>query len=132
MPTPIHPSTLYDLPVPSFSHGMLVPAGTELLYVSGQVGAQKDLTIPEDFTAQAELTFRNIEAVLKEAGMGFEHVVKLNTYLVEPDSFEAFTAVRNRFLEGCKLASTAVFVKGLVFPQLKVEVEAIAARAVKP
>jgi enamine deaminase RidA (YjgF/YER057c/UK114 family) len=129
MAKPINPSSLFELPVKSFSHGMHVPAGAELLFVSGEVGARKDLTIPEGVTEQTELAFRNIEAVLAEAGMGFEHVVKLNGYLVDTDDYAAFSSIRDRFLEGCSAASTVVFVKALVFPQLKVEIEAVAAKS---
>ena len=120
--TPINPPGTD--PALGYTHGMLVEGG-RTLYVSGQVGTGPDGETPTDFTAQAETAWRNLEAVLRAAGMGLESIVKLGIYLTSPDDLAAFRAVRGRFVSH-KPASTLVFVSALARPEWKVEVEAVA------
>ena len=41
-------------PVGPYSHTAVVPAGTELVFVSGQVGMRADGSVPAEFAEQAE------------------------------------------------------------------------------
>ena len=36
-------------PVGRYSHGVLVPAGAPLLFISGQIGSRPDGSVPDDF-----------------------------------------------------------------------------------
>ncbi|HEV2674249.1 MAG TPA: RidA family protein [Aliidongia sp.] len=80
--------------------------------------------------AQTRLVYANMKAVLDEADMGFADVVKTTIFLVDPKDRAAFSAVRAEATGGIKTASTLVYVAGLVLPDLLVEVEAVAVKAV--
>ena len=65
---PIIPKSI-RAPFARYSHGIEVPAGHRLVVCSGQLGIAPDERVPEDAGEQAELCFRNIAAVLAEAGI---------------------------------------------------------------
>ena len=50
--TRLNPSTVAP-PAGRYSHGVLVPAGAKLLFISGQVGIEPDGSVPSDFVGQA-------------------------------------------------------------------------------
>ena len=108
-----------------YSQAVEIPAGGRTLYVSGQVGQRKDGSMPEGIEAQSEQVWTNIMAILREAGMGVENIVKINTYITSMEIFPAFAAVRSRYLGDHKPAATAVAVAGLL-EKFLVEVELIA------
>ena len=52
-----------------YSHGILAPAGTRLLFVAGQVGwDSRQRLIGEGFVPQFEQALRNVVAVRRPAG----------------------------------------------------------------
>ena len=122
-PKGIHP------PLANYSHATLVPPGARWLYLSGQLGIAPDGTIPEDTTAQAQLCFANIEAILREAGMASADLVRLTTYLLDPRDRAGYMAVRDRYVSDPPPASTLLVIQALARPQLRIEVEAVAAQA---
>lgn len=65
------------------------------LYLSGQIGINPDTGKLEGTTtaAQAEQVMRNIEAILKEAGMSMRNVVKTTCFLTDISTFAAFNEV---------------------------------------
>ncbi|EJT05048.1 RidA family protein [Rhizobium sp. CCGE 510] len=110
----------------TYTHGIEVGGEGRTLYISGQIGIDADGNIPKDIEAQSNAVFDNLKAVLHEAGMTFEHLVKTTVFLTDRDYFRTFAAVRQAHLGSAKPASTLVIVSGLVHPDLLVEVEAIA------
>ena len=121
MPKSIRP------PFAKYSHGVEVPAGKRLVICSGQLGVGPDDSIPEDAGAQAELCFSNIVAVLAEAGLGLEDVVRINAYVTDRAYMKAYTDVRDRLVADPPPASTLMIVSGFSRPEFKVEIEVIAA-----
>lgn len=75
--------------------------------------------------AQAEQVMKNVGAILKEAGVGFENVVKTTCFLAEMADFAAFNSVYEKYFTG-KPARSCVAVKQLP-KNVLVEVEVIAA-----
>src|SRR3954468_14099783 len=65
-----------------YSHAVEVPEGSRLLYISGEVGVLPDGTMPDTIEAQAEACWRNVIAILGDAEMGVQDLVKITTYLV--------------------------------------------------
>jgi enamine deaminase RidA (YjgF/YER057c/UK114 family) len=55
--------------------------------------------------------------------------VRLNTYLTDPADVGAFRGIRDEIMDGVLTASTLVIVAGLVHPDMKVEIECVAAKA---
>jgi enamine deaminase RidA (YjgF/YER057c/UK114 family) len=78
--------------------------------------------------AQVGLALDNLEAVLSEAEMGLADIVRLNMYTTDVDDFLAnFGLLAGRLQEaGAAYASTLLGVTRLAFPELMVELEAIA------
>ena len=114
-------------PFARYSHGVEVPAGKRLVVCSGQLGIGPDDSIPEDAGAQAELCFSNIVAVLAEAGLGLEDVVRINAYVTDRAHMRPYMDVRDRLVGDPPPASTLMIVSGFARPEFKVEIEAIAA-----
>lgn len=115
-------------PLGLYSHTVSVPAGTELLFISGQLGVRPDGTTPPTIAEQAEQVFSNIVALLASHGLGPTDIIKLTTFMVAGQDGDAVRAARLKHLGAHRPASTAVFVSELVDPAWLVEVEAIAAK----
>lgn len=102
--------------------------GVKTIQISGQVGFA-DGKVPEDFAEQADIAYANLVKELKAAGAKIEDVVKINTYIVDLDRAKT-SAIRDakekHFTQENQPASTMVGVSALVFPNLKVEIEATA------
>lgn len=115
-----------------YSHTVTVPAGTDLIFLSGQVGVRPDGSTPSTIAEQADQVFANIVAHLKFHGLEPSSIIKLTTFMVAGQDGDAVRAARIKHLGPHRPASTAVFVAELVEPQWYVEVEAIAGRSRPP
>jgi 2-iminobutanoate/2-iminopropanoate deaminase len=114
-------------PFGPYSHAVEVPGGSRLLYISGEVGVLPDGTVPDTIEAQAEACWRNIIAILAEAGMGIRDLVKITTYLVRPEDVGVAGAARARHFGEARPGSATIIVKALVDPAWLIEIEAVAA-----
>jgi len=123
----INPASI-AAPVGLYSQGVVAPQSGQWLHIAGQVGIRPDGTVPPDFSAQAQVVWENITAVLGAAGMDASHLVKVNTYLVDAAHLPLFAPVRASFLGDARPASTLVIVQALARPEWLVEVEAVACR----
>ena len=97
-----------------------------MLFASGQIPI-----IPEtgeiaqgDITVQADQACRNVGEILKEAGLGYEDVIKTTCFLDDMNDFAAFNAVYEKYFTG-KPARSCVAVKTLP-KNVLCEVEVIA------
>jgi 2-iminobutanoate/2-iminopropanoate deaminase len=124
--TRINPAAMGGEPA-AYSNGILTDA-PRTLYVAGQIGIDAKGVASPDFEAQTRQTWSNIAAILGEAGMTLQDIVKTTIYLVDRADYAAFVKVRAEVLNGHKPASTLVYVSGLVKPEWKVEIDVIAAR----
>lgn len=119
-------------PFARYSHGVEVPAGHRLVLCSGQLGVTPEDVIPEDAEEQVALCFRNIEAVLAEAGMELSDLVRINAYVTDRAYLKAYMTVRDRFFGSPPPASTLMIVTGFAREEFKVEIEAFAAAPAPP
>ncbi|HEX8325114.1 MAG TPA: RidA family protein [Tepidisphaeraceae bacterium] len=96
----------------------------DLLFVSGMVGAREDGTPEPDLAAQIRLAFDNLQAVLIKAGCGFDDVVDLTMFLVDPESAAGLMieALARAFPGESKPNATAVGVNWLAGFQFEVKV----------
>ena len=124
----VNPPTVHA-PAGAYSHSAVVPAGTELVFLSGQVGVRLDGSLPESVAEQAEQVFTNIAALLASHQLDAGALVKLTMFIVEGRDIQAVRAARARFMGSHRPASTAVFVSQLADPAWHVEVEAVAAKS---
>ena len=85
-----------------------------MLYASGQIPINPETATVEatDIEGQTERVCKNIEAVLKEANIGFENVIKTTCYLSDMGDFAKFNEVYAKYFTG-KPARSCVAVKAL-------------------
>lgn len=105
--------------------------GAEMLFVTGQLARAADGSIvaPGDVGAQTEFIFQLNQDILAAAGMDFSHVVRVQTYLTNMADFPRYRAVRDRWLDAFRPASTLIEVKGLAHPECVVELEITAVKS---
>lgn len=98
------------------------------LFVSGQLGLDPNTgkQAGEDVETQCQQVFRNLHAILEEAGMGFENVVKATVYLADIADFAKVNAIYAEHFKAPFPARAAFAVKTLPGNGL-VEIEVIAA-----
>lgn len=113
-----------------FNQGEIVSGHTRTLYCSGQT-AMNDEGKPEhpgDLAAQLALSLDNLEAVLGEAGMSLENLVRLNVYTTDVDLlFRHYGVLASRLgAAGVAPTTTMLGVTRLAIPDLMVELEGTA------
>ena len=86
-----------------------------LVFLSGQVAMKPGTCelISRDITAEARQIMENLKAVLTEANLTFEHVVKTTIYLADMDLFGAVNDVYGSYFNGDFPARETVAVKSL-------------------
>ncbi len=123
---PLNPKSIRP-PFARYSHGVEVPAGSRLVLCSGQLGVEPDDSVPDNAAGQTERCFRNIAAILGEAGLGLQDIVRVNAYVTAREHLRDYMLVRDRFFAEPPPASTLMVVSGFARPEFLVEVEVIAA-----
>ena len=109
-----------------YAHGVEVPSNARVLHISGQIGLSPEGQLASDFEGQCRQALKNVEAVLREAGMGYQDIVKMSFFLVRRQDMDDLVKVRKDLLDGVRPAITTLFVAGLVSPDWLIEVEVIA------
>lgn len=99
------------------------------LYTSGQLGLDPvSGTLPEGVEAQTHQSLKNLGAVLKAAGMGYQDVVKTTVFLKNMKDFAAVNEIYAQYFTGQTPARSCVAVAELPKEGL-VEIEAVAAKS---
>ena len=119
-------------PFAAYSQGVEVPANARWLFIAGQVVVNPDGTVAGDSKAQVERAWQNVLAVLADADMGPEDLVRVNVYITEPEDVELNRNAWRHISKAGGPAITMVTVKRLSHPDWTVEVEAIAAKVHQP
>ncbi|WP_295794958.1 RidA family protein [Mucilaginibacter sp.] len=115
-------------PYSSYSHAVEVKGDSSLLIISGLNGYLADgKTMPDSFEEQGEIIWQHIGTILKSAGMGYENVISIRTYLADPSYDEVNVQLRMKYMGDNKPASTVICCQ-LLEPKWKLEVEAMAAK----
>ncbi len=111
-----------------YSNCVRVRAGS-LLFISGQIGTDVNGEVvgKDDVAAQADQALRNIELLLKANGAAMSDVVKVTVYVTDIRYLDLIAPVRLKYFPQDGPASSIVEVSRLAMPELKVEIEAIAA-----
>lgn len=113
----------------AYSHGLKVDVGdAEMIFVTGQIAMDKNgkAVAPDDIIKQTEFVFENIQAILNEAKASLDDVVKTVIYVTDISKFKDISAVRNRYFEKAKPASTVVEINKTVKEGCDIEIEVIA------
>lgn len=113
-------------PARGYAAAVEVSGANRLLFVSGQLPALKDGTVPDGFEAQCRACWRNVLAQVNAAGMGPDNVVKVTAFITDAAFTPVARAVRAETLGGRAVAATTV-VAGLLDSGWLIEIEAVAA-----
>jgi enamine deaminase RidA (YjgF/YER057c/UK114 family) len=109
-----------------FNQAELVESPSKILVCSGQTSIGPDGTTqhPGDMAAQVRDAMANLETVLGEAGMTMDDVVRITAFTTDIDAFLAAGVGFDR----PSSAFTLIGVSRLAYPDLLIELEAIAVR----
>ena len=111
-------------PIGPYSQGVISGG---FLFASGQISLDPETMeiVPGDIAAQTERVMQNLMAVLRQAKMGPDNVVKTTVYLVDMADFPKMNEVYERYLGKEPPARSTIAVAGL--PRgVKVEIDLIA------
>ena len=132
MAVSVHNPDALGPPLGLYSH-VASGTGSRTVVVAGQVGVDRDgvLVGGQDVAAQTRQAYENVGVCLASAGATWGDVVKVTTFLVSDDLIGHFFRAREEtfaqlFPSGAFPPSTLLVVRGLVRPELLVEIEAIA------
>jgi enamine deaminase RidA (YjgF/YER057c/UK114 family) len=114
-----------------FSHGLVAPPNSRLLFVAGQIAAGADGRITErGFPRQFDKALEHVLAVVSAAGGRAEHVARMTVYVTDLDGYRASLAalgeIWKRQMGAHYPAMALVEVTRLVNPDATVEIEATA------
>ena len=113
-----------------FSQAVDLSGAEHVLICSGQTAINDDGSPPKtsDMGEQVGIAIENLGTVLAASKMDLSNVVKLTIYTTDVDAFLAASGVSAEALGSNLPAMTLIGVARLAFPELKVEIEAIAAK----
>lgn len=98
----------------------------DLVFVSGQLGLEPGATaISGSIQEQTEQIFRNLKAILEEAGSGLDRIVKTTVFLTDLGNFQGMNEVYAQHVGEDRPARSTVEISALPSGAL-VEIEAIA------
>jgi 2-iminobutanoate/2-iminopropanoate deaminase len=114
---------------PSYSHVVEVNGPHRTVYLAGQTGGDANGKVAEGIRGQTVQVMENIKTALASVGGGFEHVVRLTSYLTNLEADGAvFREVRASYFanKAALPASTLLQVSRLANPAYLVEIDVIA------
>jgi 2-iminobutanoate/2-iminopropanoate deaminase len=99
-----------------------------MLFISGQIAIKPETSelIIDDIQKETEQVMANLKAILNEASLGFQHVIKTTIFLKDMSLFSSVNEVYGKFFESDFPARETVAVKGLP-KDVNVEISMIAA-----
>ena len=108
-------------------YSQAVRAG-DFLYVSGQVpiDPKTGAVVEGGIQAQAHQVFKNLKAILEEAGMSFDNVVKTTVLLADMGDFATVNEIYAQYFNGAILPARAAFQVAALPKAAIVEIELVA------
>lgn len=98
----------------------------DYIFVAGQLAMDcENGIISDDIAEQTCQCMRNIEAVLKEAGISLEYILRTTMYLTDPSYFETADSAYQSFFHKPFPARSIAYVNALPYGA-KVQIEAFA------
>lgn len=95
-----------------------------IIEVAGTSAVENDEIVgKDDAYLQTRFIIQKIEKALKEAGAELKDVVRTRMYVTDISRWEDIGRAHGEFFRDIKPASTMVEVKGLVHPDMLVEIE---------
>ncbi|TCO15344.1 enamine deaminase RidA (YjgF/YER057c/UK114 family) [Kribbella steppae] len=122
---PLNPAIL-PAAAGNYTHGVQVDGAQRMVFVSGQVPwGNEHGRVPESFEAQCRMVWRNVLAVLAEAGMGVRNLVKVTTYLSDRQFRTLNSKIREEVL-GDHAPALTIIICDIYAENWLLEIEAVA------
>jgi enamine deaminase RidA (YjgF/YER057c/UK114 family) len=126
------PHTIHDIGIAkqigAYSDAIETRPNLRWLMTSGNPGLSASGDLPADIEGQTELAWQHSVNALEKAGMTVHDIVKVTQYLTHAEDIGAYAKIRNKYLGDARPASMLLVIPQLVWPDMRVEVEIIAAR----
>lgn len=115
-------------PVGPYAHVVTAPPGGRLVFCAGAVAfdPQGNVVGEGDIVAQTRQVMENLRLALGAAGATFDDVVKVTNYVTDASQWPKVLPVRAEYIPEPFPASTFIEVSALMFPELLIEIEAVA------
>jgi 2-iminobutanoate/2-iminopropanoate deaminase len=97
-----------------------------LLFISGQIPADRNGQVPADFKAQCRLAWANVQVQLQAADMTLDDLVKVTVFLADRRWRQANYEVRHEIL-GPRSPALTIIITGIYDEGWLLEIEAVAA-----
>jgi 2-iminobutanoate/2-iminopropanoate deaminase len=117
LPTPFGPFSQLTIAAPG-----------RLVHLSGAIAMDADGEVvgAGDIVAQTRRVMENLRIALAAAGGDFSHVVKITNYVTDATEYPKIAPIREEYLKAPYPASTLIEVQSLIYPELLIEIEAVA------
>ena len=112
-------------PIGAYSQGVITK---DIIFLSGQIGMNKNLELALGFEKQVNQCWINIEELILSAGFTKENISKLTIFLTDLDNFNMLNQSMENFFSESYPARSVVQVSKLPKNAL-VEIEAILSRS---
>ncbi|SFB32237.1 Enamine deaminase RidA, house cleaning of reactive enamine intermediates, YjgF/YER057c/UK114 family [Rhizobium sp. NFR07] len=109
-----------------YSQAVSLSGHQRLLFISGQIPADRDGHVPTDFEAQARLCWANLFAQLEAAGMGIGNLIKVTVFLKRYEDRDINAKIRFEVM-GDHRPALSTIITDVYDPDWLLEIEAIAA-----
>ncbi len=102
----------------------------DLIFISGQIPLDPDTMeiVSDNVEEQTHQVMKNLEAILKEAGLDFTHVAKMTILLDSMENFAKVNEIYASYLQE-PFPARAAFEVSRLPKDVKVEIEAIASQS---
>ena len=115
-------------PAGSYSNLAIIPPGKTILVIVGQIGNLIDGIMVDGLEAQYEQTLKNIHALVTSQGGSKHDIARITFFLTEePSDWSKIKDANEKYLNQLPPAKTWIYVSKLFKPEVKVEIEALAA-----
>ncbi|OBK66469.1 enamine deaminase RidA [Mycobacterium colombiense] len=108
-----------------YADAVAVSGGGTYIFVAGTPGVREDGSLPEDFTDEARQCWANVESALRKAGAELTDIVYMRQWVTSRDNASTYLAVSKEIIRH-EPAGMFSIIDGLVWPNIRVEVEVIA------
>jgi 2-iminobutanoate/2-iminopropanoate deaminase len=118
-----------DTPDAYRSKSPLVQAIVEgrFVFVSGMPPVDREgQTVGSDITTQTRQVMENIQTIIEAAGASMRDVVRTTVFYTHRDDYAALDAVYRQYFSAGFPSRSALIVAGLVRPEWRIEIDAIA------
>ena len=118
-----------NAPAPVGPYNQAILAGNTL-YISGQIAIdpKTGTMVDDNIENETRQVLENIQAILHEAGMTFEHVVKCSVFVTDMGNFGTINSIYEQYFTGPSAPARELVQVGALPKYVRVEISAIAVK----